>query len=520
IRVLIVEDREDDAALLLRELRRGGIDPVYRRVDSAAAMRSALEQPWDLVISDWSMPGFDAPAALRLVQKAGLDLPFVIVSGTVGEEVAVEAMRAGAHDFMTKGRFPRLIPAIEREMREARHRAEHRRTEQLLRQAQKMEAMGQLTGGIAHDFNNLLGVIVANVELVLEAVRGDPALAELTGEILNSALHGAELTHRLLAFARQLPLSSQVVALNDRLPRIVTILERTLGERIRISTRLADGLWPTRVDPSQIEDALLNLAINARDAMPSGGTLTIETVNVALDESYAALHSEVTPGDYVMLAMTDTGCGMPPEVAERAMEPFFTTKETGQGTGLGLSMIYGFTKQSGGHLSIYSELGVGTTMRLYLPRSHEHAAAPSARTDAPAPRSAGGEAILLVDDNTALRRVTMRRLAALGYRVSDAEDGPAALELIDSGQPFDLLLTDIGLPGGMTGYELAERARARQPRLRLLFTTGYGNQREQRHGSPYVAEALIRKPYRSDELAAKVRDVLGVEPALSASNAQ
>ncbi len=511
IRVLIVEDREDDAELLLRELRRGGLDPVFARVDTAPAMRAALERKWDVVISDWSMPAFDAPAALKVVQEAGLDLPFLIVSGTVGEEVAVEAMRAGAHDFMAKGRFMRLIPAIERELREAAGRAERRRIEQQLRQAQKMEAMGQLTGGIAHDFNNLLGVIVANVDLLLDTVRGDRVLSELTTEILNSALHGADLTHRLLAFARQLPLSAQVVELNERLPRIVAILQRTLGEGIDIATVLGDGLWHTRVDPSQIEDALLNLAINARDAMPNGGTLTIETANVALDDSYAALHPEVVPGDYVMLAMTDTGSGMPADIAERAMEPFFTTKEPGKGTGLGLSMIYGFAKQSGGHLSIYSEVGIGTTVRLYLPRAPEESAgATAAPAKAAAPLPTGGESILLVDDNAALRRVTMRRLVGLGYRVSDAGDGPSALALIDSGRHFDLLLTDLGLPSGMTGYDLAEHARRRRPGLKVLFTTGYGHVREHGHGPARDSAPLIRKPYRSDELAGTVRAVLGL----------
>ncbi|HEV8679360.1 MAG TPA: response regulator, partial [Stellaceae bacterium] len=344
LRVLIVEDSDDDAELLLRELRRRGFAPVFERVETRQAMMAALGQAWDVVVSDWAMPQFSASDALALLQEMQHDLPFIIVSGTVGEEAAVAAMQAGAHDFIAKGRLTRLIPAIEREMREAAGRAERRMMEQQIRQTQKMEAMGQLTGGIAHDFNNLLGVIVANGDLLLEAVKGNAEQAELTSEILSSALRGAELTHGLLAFARQQPLSLQTVDLNANLPRAIAILHRTLGEGVSITTNLMDGLWQTRVDPSLVENALLNLAINARDAMPNGGTLAIETANAQLDEHYAALHPEVVPGDYVMLSMTDTGTGMPPDIIERAMEPFFTTKEPGKGTGLGLSMVYGFAK--------------------------------------------------------------------------------------------------------------------------------------------------------------------------------
>lgn len=508
LRVLIVEDNEDDAELLQLNLRRGGFDPVCERVEAPETMRNALQRSWDVIISDWAMPRFSAQGAMAVLQESGLDLPFLIVSGTVGEEAAVTAMHAGAHDFMAKGRMSRLIPAIQREMREAAVRAERRTIERQLRQTQKMEAMGQLTGGIAHDFNNLLGVIVANADLMLDLVKGNAQQTELADEILASAMHGAELTHRLLAFARQQPLSPQVVALNEHLPRIITILGRTLGETISIRTLLTEELWQTSADPSQIEDALLNLAINARDAMPGGGTLTIETANTPLDEHYASLHQEVVPGDYVMLAMTDTGTGMPPEIIERVLEPFFTTKGPGKGTGLGLSMVYGFAKQSGGHLSIYSEVGVGTTVRLYLPRAHGKAL-PEAVAAAPDPASpAHGESVLLVDDNTALRRVTLRRLTALGYRVQEAEDGRAALALLNAGGRFDLLFTDIGLPGGLNGFELAEQARRHHPNLKVLFTTGYGNNgmSNEENGAP---QHLIRKPYRGDELAVKLRAALG-----------
>jgi signal transduction histidine kinase len=504
IRVLIVEDNEDDADLLVLELRRGGYAPEFVRVDTAAAMEAALTEAWDVVVSDWGMPRFSAREALAMVQRRGLDLPFIIVSGTVDEATAVEAMRAGAHDFMAKGHFVRLIPAIERELREAAGRAERREIERRLRHAQKIEVMGQLTGGIAHDFNNLLGIIVINAELLQGAVEGNPEQEELAGQILASAMHGADLTHRLLAFARQQPLSGEVVALDELLPRIVAILERTLGAGIAIKTILADRLWRARIDPSQVEDALLNLAINARDAMPGGGTLTIETANVVLDEHYAELHAEATPGDYVMLAITDTGTGMAPEVLERATEPFFTTKQPGKGTGLGLAMTYGFVRQSGGHMSIYSEVGTGTTVRLYLPRATGEVARPAS---SPVARmgTAAGEVILLVDDNAGLRRMTKRMLTGLGYRVHDAGDGNQALALLDAGEGIDLLFTDVGLPGGFDGYELAERARRRHPGLKVLFATGYGGEAQvaRQGGDP-----LILKPYRGDDLAARIRAAL------------
>jgi signal transduction histidine kinase len=454
------------------------------------------------------MPNFSARGALEVLAASGLDLPFLIVSGTIGEEAAVEAMRSGAHDFMPKGKLTRLLPAIARELREASMRGEHRAIEQRLRQAQKMEAMGQLTGGVAHDFNNLLGVIVGNIDLLAEAVGHDPSQMELVEAALSSALRGAELTKRLLAFSRQQPLQTKVIDLNGRLPDMIVVLRRTLGESIQVVTHLAANLWPARTDPSQLEDALLNLSINARDAMPDGGTLTITTANIHLDERQAALQAEVQPGDYVTLSVTDTGVGMPPEVIERAIEPFFTTKEPGKGTGLGLSMIYGFAKQSGGHLSIYSEVGVGTTVRLYLPREQTDAAAAAASPTVPPEAPKGGERILAVDDNAELRRVAVRQLTALGYQVEEAEDGPSALARLEAGAVYDLLFTDIGLPAGMNGFELAERAQALQPGLKVLYTTGYGSH-GRRNGIHEVDKTLVlQKPYRSRDLAERIRAVL------------
>jgi CheY-like chemotaxis protein len=352
---------------------------------------------------------------------------------------------------------------------------------------------------------------VANTELLLEDIQGKrelAGLAELANEVLSSALRGADLTHRLLAVARRQPLSPSRIDLNEKLPAIVAMLQRTLGETIHVVASMGDGLWPVQIDPSQGEDALLNLAINARDAMPAGGTLMIETANVMLDEHYAAQHPGVVPGEYAVLSVTDTGVGMPPEIVERAIEPFFTTKGEGKGTGLGLAMVYGFVKQSNGHFYIYSQVGVGTTIKLYLPRADsEGAGTGQAEADQTAVAS-GHERLLVVDDNPALLKVATRQLSQLGYDIETAESGPAALELLKSGRRFSLLFTDLGLPDGMSGYDLAELAKQHQPWIKVLFTTGYARVERPQDDSRLATDPVLRKPYRGKELAAQVRALL------------
>jgi PAS domain S-box-containing protein len=380
-----------------------------------------------------------------------------------------------------------------------------KRVEAELRQAQKMEAIGQLTGGIAHDFNNLLGVIIGNVEFLIDTVR-DKDQSDMAKEILGSALSGADLTRRLLAFARRQPLQPRQIDLNAHLPNHIAILRRLLGETIAITTTLAGDLWPTRADPSQVGDVLLNLAINARDAMPHGGTISIATANAHVP----AGDGRCAEGDYVVLLVTDTGTGMPPELLDRVVEPFFTTKEPGAGSGLGLSIVFGFAKQSGGHLQIDSEPGHGTTVRVYLPRALGGVACeadePPEVADATVPH--GNESVLLVDDNAEMRNVARRHLAALGYRVSEASSGPAALKIMQDGQSFDLLLTDVVMPDGMSGYQLAAAARQRWPGLKVLFTTGYAREDPEREMSGATPEPMIRKPYRRQDLAIRLRAAL------------
>jgi PAS domain S-box-containing protein len=379
--------------------------------------------------------------------------------------------------------------------------------ENQLRQAQKMEAIGQLTGGIAHDFNNLLTVIVGMTELLSSAVGSDPAIQPMVQAIDDAAMHGAQLTQRMLAFARKQSLQARAVNLNEIASRAELMLRRTIGEDIAVTLALADDLWPAFVDPSQIEDAIVNLAVNARDAMPNGGRLLIETMNVHLDEQYAARQIEVTAGDYVSLIMTDSGTGMPPDVLERAFEPFFTTKETGRGTGLGLSMVYGFVKQSRGHVKIYSEVGHGTSIKIYLPRAGVADAEAIAPTP-PASDPRGNETILVVEDSRTVRHMAAEVLRALGYRVLDAEDGPTALAILSEGAAIDLLFTDMIMPNGMDGEELVRQARALRPQLRALYTSGYSEQFLKGRASADAKIVVLHKPYRRGALAGAVRRVL------------
>jgi two-component system CheB/CheR fusion protein len=390
---------------------------------------------------------------------------------------------------------------------------QRQRAEDMLRQSQKLEAVGKLTGGIAHDFNNLLGVIIGNVEALLTTLEDDPDRAELGREILNSALSGAELTRRLLAFARKQPLQPQVIELNALLSSYIALVTRAIGDAIRVTARLAPDMWLTRADPSQVGDALLNLALNARDAMPQGGNLTIETANTRLAAPDAARHTEMTEGDYVVLAVTDTGTGMPPDVIERATEPFFTTKPPAVASGLGLSMIYGFARQSGGHLTIDSEVGVGTTVRLYLPRALDDAVAVHDAGEAEHADPRGNEAILVIDDNLMLRAATQRNLVSLGYQVTTAESGPAALAILRAGIEFDLLFTDVVMPEGMSGYDLAKAAQDLRPGLKVLLTTGYDDQPPTGSVGMRGAQRLLYKPYRRASLARAVRAVLDGERA-------
>ena len=379
--------------------------------------------------------------------------------------------------------------------------------EAVLRESQKMQAIGQLTGGIAHDFNNLLTVILGNLELIRAAPDATPRLLSRIERATWAAQRGATLTSQLLSFARKQPLAPAAVDLAANMPALVPLLQRTLGEHIDVRYIEPSALWPAHADPAQLENAVLNLALNARDAMPGGGRLTIELANMAIDADYAGHHAELSPGDYVVLAVSDTGHGMTREVAARVFEPFFTTKPDGKGTGLGLAMVFGFVKQSGGHVKIYSEPGHGTTVRIFLPRA---AAAPAIeRPDLPADLPHGTATILLVEDEPAVREVATEILRGLGYRVLDAADGEEALRVFGAhAAAVDLVLTDVVLPGPLRGRDLAERITAIRPRVRVLFMSGYTENSIVHHGRLDPGVQLISKPFKRDQLARKVAEVL------------
>ncbi|MDF0498035.1 hybrid sensor histidine kinase/response regulator [Bradyrhizobium yuanmingense] len=380
-------------------------------------------------------------------------------------------------------------------------------TEQQLQQAQKMETVGQLSGGIAHDFNNLLTVIIGNAEHLSEQLKARPDLGRFADDICQSGERGAELTQRLLAFSRRQLLRPQTIDCRSLLDSMFKLLKRTLREDIEIRTTSGPGTILAFADRAQLESAVLNLALNAQDAMPSGGHLTLATELVTIEDDDGAVHREVAPGSYVLIAVTDDGEGMTPEVAARAFEPFFTTKEVGKGSGLGLSMVYGFAKQSGGHVSIYSEAGLGTTARIYLPRAstgRSQADLPDGEDTAPR----GYETVLIVEDDPFVRSSVIRRVEALGYRVVAAVNGKDALHQLQGDPGIDLLFTDIVMPGGMSGWELADQARRVRPGLPVLFTSGYALEALVEQGRAQARAVVLTKPYRKVELAQRLRDAL------------
>jgi PAS domain S-box-containing protein len=400
------------------------------------------------------------------------------------------------HDGTVRGYFVLSVDITER-----------KRIEDELHQARKMEAIGQLTGGVAHDFNNILTVITGTIEILGDAVKDRPHLAQIANMISAAAARGADLTKHLLAFSRRQPLQPRSTDVNALLIDAARLLRPTLGEDIEIESMLAHDLAPALIDPSQLSTAILNLALNARDAMPSGGKLTLETRNVVLDEHYARHNIEVRPGYYVMIAVSDTGVGIPGKLLDKVFEPFFTTKDAGKGSGLGLSMVYGFVKQSDGHIKIYSEEGHGTSVKLYLPRA---AGAPEALTaDTGISGSAqGDEFILLVEDDALVREYVMTQISRFGYHTQSASNAAEALAIIDRGERIDLLFTDVMLPGGMNGRQLATEAQKRRPGLKVLYTSGYTENVLVHHGRLDPGVLLLPKPYLSSDLARMLRTAL------------
>jgi two-component system cell cycle sensor histidine kinase/response regulator CckA len=629
VRILFVEDSRDDVALILHELRRSGFTPDHWVVETEQAMRQALaDERWDLVIADHSMPHFDAPGALAVLQQSGQDLPFIVVSGHIGEEQAVACMRAGASDYLTKDNLVRLVPVVERELRDAaqrrvataaldtseeryrllvensadmitlqdrqgvitfaspsvarvlgfrpaevlgrklsdfvheddvrvlvsaleevlvrgftplitglrfRHRdgawrivegsavrivesdgkvglvttgrdiTERIQLEAQLHRAQKLEAVGRLAGGVAHDFNDLLTVILGYSDLLLDQLDEDRILYQEVAEIRRAADRASTLTQQLLTFGRKQVLSPRPVNLNPIIGARLDALRKLIGEGIELTTKLEGDLALTRVEPGQVEQMVMNLAANARDAMPQGGLLTIETANVELDAA-GARRCAVQPGSYVTLAVTDTGYGMDAATQARLFEPFFTTKVPGKGTGLGLSSVYAIVRQCGGNILVTSEPGRGSNFRIYLPRAEEEAGAGPAKL---APDEArGDETVVLVEDEPLVKNLVGEVLRKRGYQVMEFVNGREALARASRHSGLiHLLVTDVVMPG-MSGIELARHLALGRPEMRILFISGYTDDLVGRQGVLQPGRAFLQKPFTPDALLRRVRMLL------------
>jgi two-component system, cell cycle sensor histidine kinase and response regulator CckA len=512
--ILLVEDSVADAELLHHELTRSGYDVTCERVETAEAMMTALERGgWDLILSDYSMPTFSAPAALAVLQKQNIDLPFIIVSGTIGEETAVSALRAGANDFLTKDRLARLAPAIERELRDAAERRERLKLQEQLRHAQKMEAIGQLAGEVAHDFNNVLTAILGYTELMVEQVTSDQPMGQDLREVRNAALRGAALTRQLLAFSRKHALAMKAVDLSEVARDVEPMLRRLLGAPIRVQLDLSHDLNLVEADAAQLEHLLINLSVNARDAMPNGGTLSIRTSNVDLDDRYVASHPGSRAGSYALLGVSDTGVGMGPEVLTRIFDPFFTTKEQGRGTGLGLAAVYGTVKQLEGYIDVASQPGQGSAFSIYLPKTNRKKEIPPA-TERLEP-TAGSETILIVDDDEGVRGFVRTALERSGYRVLEADSAEtAAIVAAAEPGPIHLLLTDIVLAGS-PGPVLASRLKGARPGMRVLLMSGYADDCLQNMSRTLEEAHWIEKPFSTQKLLTTLRQLLGREAVRS-----
>ena len=513
LRALIVEDLESDCDLLVRSLRKGGYEVSYQRVDSAESLNTRLTTgEWDIVISDYSMPGFSGTAALKIVRERGLDVPFIFVSGTIGEETAVEAMRLGANDYVMKGNAARLLPAIRRELEDIARRRQHKSAEQRVRQLEKFEAIGKLAGGIAHDFNNVIGAVLGWAELGITEAPAESRTARYFHKIREQSQRAAGLTRQLLAYARRQILEPKNIELSQLIIETVALLRRVIGEHIEVRMVLAPAAQVVRADPSQLEQVLMNLCLNARDAMPRGGQLLIETQVIELDSEYCKLHGYARPGKHVKLSISDTGTGMDGATVERIFEPFFTTKEVGEGTGLGLATALGIVKQHEGSIEVQSELGKGTAFHVYLPASNGIPESRHCANDSPV--RGGTETILVAEDNDGMRQMMREALESLGYRVLLAEDGEEAIEKFSAHrQAISLTVLDILMPR-LSGPDVYARICKLAPGLPVIFTSGYSEQRGLPLSSNSTNAVLLQKPFDSKALGRKIRELLDkLEPA-------
>jgi signal transduction histidine kinase len=506
LRALIVEDSEDDATLIVRELTRGAFEVAHLRVDNAGAMNRALgSEHWDVVISDYSMPGFSGAEALKIRRTWTSDVPFIYVSGTLGEETAIAALKSGAQDYLVKGRLGRIVPAIERELHDAEGKRERKRLEIQVHQLQRFEAIGRLAGGIAHDFNNVIGAILGFAEIAQTELPEGHRTRDRLQKICEQAQRASKLTRQLLAFARRQVLQPQSLDVNALIKETVRFLGTIIGEHIRIELDLSRELAPTWADPTQIEQVLMNLCLNARDAMPQGGRILIRTQMTEIRSGEVVPRPYYKSGTYVLITVSDTGIGMNAETMERIFEPFFTTKEVGKGTGLGLATVYGIVKQHEGIIDAESKPGHGTEFRVYLPAGSGAAQAVEKKEEASVK---GTETILVAEDHDGLREAAKEMLESLGYQVLLAATGGHAAEMFAANYTsIDLVLLDVVMPN-MTGPEAFEKMSALKPGLRAIFTTGYTAEADALRSVIHSGVSVLQKPYGSKELGQRVRSLL------------
>jgi len=515
LRLLHLEDNPVDAELITATLMEGNIPCQSQLVDTRQAFVAALKEGrMDLILADYSIPGFDGMAALILARQHCPDVPFLFVSATIGEELAIDAMHQGATDYVLKQRLGRLVPSVQRALRELDERAERERAEEALRQSekqfrqsQKMEAVGRLAGGIAHDFNNLLTVIMGYSQVLLTELGPQHPLRGKIEETLKAGERAATLIRQLLTFSRKQSLDPKILSLNTAVTSLESLLRRLIGEDIQLVSKLDPTNGRLRADQAQLEQVLVNLVVNARDAMPKGGTLTIETAQVELTRSPVYHLTPLPPGPYVRLAVSDTGCGMDRMTQSHIFEPFFTTKGEGKGSGLGLSTVFGIVTKCGGAIDVTSQVGHGTRFDLYFP-SVESDILTTAPTQPLGQPQRGTETILLVEDEPSVRTLVRDELRKLGYQVVEAKNGvEACLLATQQAGSLQLLLTDVVMPG-MGGRELAQHLSVIKPDLRTLFISGYMDDVGIMAGQEEGTSSFLQKPFTPEVLGRAVRNLL------------
>ena len=517
LKLLLVEDSEDDEVLILRELKRSGFEVTSKRVQTQSNLEQALaDERWDIVISDFNMPHLTGIRALELVRSQRFDLPFILVSGSLGEQLAVQAMKAGAQDYIMKDNLARLGTATARELQEAGERRKRREAEAALEEksrqltvAQRMESIGRLAGGIAHDLNNMIGACTIYAEMALDPSLEIDAVRDSVREIVKAQERSSRLVSQLLAFSRKQIVDPQIISLNQIISDLKKMLAKILGEDIELAVSLQADLHPIKADPSQVDQIVMNLVVNARDAMPKGGTLSIETKNETIEVGSTS-EAELPSGEYICLTITDTGTGMSEETKSKIFEPFFTTKEVGKGTGLGLATVYGIVKQAQGDIRVRSELGKGTAFKILLRAA-----------DAPSPevgtRSTISEAkpqqaiqtLLLVEDEHTVQNALRLALTRLGYRVELASNGEEGLRVFESHSgKFDLVVSDVVMPK-MSGPDMVQEMRKKFPSLKVLFLSGYNNEFLSSYGIDRKCTFVLPKPFGIRQLTQKIAQIMG-----------